>query len=153
MTTYQITGSPDYPGTLLSLTEDAGLFTLVNQSTNGAIITSLHFEAEVTPTVADSSQYVNFTVGDRNLPQGNASDFISQAAWLADSPAPHNGVGPNEHLSFTLDQPYEGRIGFHVQSIGESGESATYVATVPEPSAALMLGIGAVGMILRFRNR
>lgn len=152
MTTYQITGSPDYPGTLLSLIEESGTFTLVNSSTNGAVITSIHFETEVTPTVADASQYVSFTLGDKTLPQGNALDFASQDTWLADSPAPKNGVGPGEHLSFTLNQPYSGRIGFHVQSIGETAQSATYIATVPEPGVGILLGAG-VAMMCRLKNR
>jgi hypothetical protein len=152
MTTYQIAGSPDYPGTLLSLTEDGGAFTLANDSTNGAIITSIHFESEVSLTVADASQYVHFTAGDQTLPQGHGFSFESLTAWLADSPAPKNGIGAGERLSFALDQPYAGRIGFHVQSIGDAAKSATYLATVPEPGAAvLFLSFAAVAFLRRKR--
>jgi hypothetical protein len=152
MITYQITGSPDYPGTLLSLTEDGGTLTLSNDSTNGAIITSIHFEAEVSLTVAEASQYVHFTAGDKNLPQGQDLSFESLSALLADSPAPKNGIGAGERLSFTLNQPYAGRIGFHVQSIGDAAESATCLATVPEPGAAvLFLSFAAVAFLRRKR--
>jgi hypothetical protein len=153
MTTYQITGSPETPGVVLTLTEDNGTFTLSNDSTISAVVTSIHFETDVTPTivVGDTSEFVSFTLGDKNLPQGNAFGFDSQAALIADSPAPKNGVGAGEQITFTAPG-YTGHIGLHVQSIGEAATSATYIA-VPEPSAALLLGIGVVGMICKLRNR
>lgn len=152
MTTYQIVGSPEYSGTILSVTEDGGTFTVSNDSTNGAIITSIHFAAEVSLTVADASQYVHFTAGHKNLPQGQDFSFESLTAWLADSPAPKNGIVAGERLTFTLDQPYAGRIGMHVQSIGEAAESATCIATVPEPGAAvLFLSFAAVAFLRRKR--
>lgn len=154
MTTYQITGSPETPGVVLTLTEQNGTFTLSNDSTISAVVTSIHFETDATPTivVGDTSEFVSFTLGDKTLPQGRNFAFDSQAALIADSPAPRNGVGAGEHITFTLDQPYTGRIGMHVQSIGEAAASATCIA-VPEPSAALLLGIGVVGMMRKLRNR
>jgi hypothetical protein len=102
-----------------------------------------------------------------NLPGGNLIGFVATAGFLADSdpPVPSNGVNPNESLEIVFDLQFGGafadviaeltngdrRIGVHVQDFDGGGSDSFVNLPVPEPSAALLIGMGL--SILASRRR
>jgi hypothetical protein len=114
-----------------------------------------------------------------DLPGGNAVDFNTTGNFSADSDAPVavNGVNPGEMVAITftliggqtfadtiaaielalanpgVDVDGGLRMGLHVQAIGGPGGSDSYV-TVPEPTGAILFGIGTLlaGAAIRRRS-
>lgn len=107
-----------------------------------------------------------------NLPGGNLASppFVTTGSFSADSnpPVEANGVNPGEYVEIyfnllagktyadTLAALADGslRIGLHVQAIGTTNGSDSYVNLVPEPYTLLLLGLGLVGVagVRRFRK-
>jgi hypothetical protein len=102
-----------------------------------------------------------------NMPGGNLIGFVATAGFLADSdpPVPSNGVNPFESLGIVFDLQFGGafadviaeltngdlRIGVHVQDFDGGGSDSFVNLPVPEPSAALLIGMGL--SILASRRR
>ena len=152
-------------------------FTFSNAGPIGSSITDIYFDDG---TLLALASIVNgagtlfaspATPGD--LPGGNLASppFVTTDAFSADSSAPDvmlNGVNPGESVTiyFTLQdtKTYADtiaalangslRMGLHVQAIGTTGGSDSYVNLVPEPYTLLLLGLGLVGVagVRRFRK-
>jgi hypothetical protein len=100
-----------------------------------------------------------------NLPGGNSISppFETTRGFSADSDSPIMEQGVNAAsewvtITFNLinDKTYgdtiaaldngDLRIGLHVQAIGTTGGSDSYVNKVPEPTTLLLLGLGLIGI-------
>jgi len=150
-------------------------FAFFNAGPVASSITDIYFDDGTLlalSTIVNGPTGVSFatpaTPGD--LPGGNAVGFTTTDAFSADSnpPAEPNGVNPGEwvEIYFSLQdgKTYADtiaalnsgslRIGLHVQAIGETGGSDSYVNLVPEPYTLLLLGLGLVGVagMRRFRK-
>jgi hypothetical protein len=104
-------------------------------------------------------------VAGGNLPGGNPVGFTSVVNFAADNPAPRNGIG--YHSQDTLVLQVGGfqltgdlsdiRVGVHVIGFEDGGSEAFTTpgpgTAVPEPSAALIFGIGTLVMGGRIRSR
>jgi len=102
-----------------------------------------------------------------NLPGGNPVGFVATAGFLADADPPPsgNGVDPLETLGIVFDLQIGGtfadviaeltngdlRIGIHVQAFDGGGSESFVNLPIPEPSAALLIGMGL--SILASRRR
>lgn len=102
-----------------------------------------------------------------NLPGGNSVGFVATAGFLADSdpPIPSNGVNPYQSLGVVFDLQFGGtfadviaeltngdlRVGIHVQDFDGGGSDSFVNLPIPEPSAALLIGMGL--SILASRRR
>jgi len=123
----------------------------------------------------DFTQEYFAKVAPPDLPGGESVSLEFDATEYfkadSDSPVSSNGVGPEEYLGVIFDlqtDPYaktladvlndlasgELRIGIHVQAIGISGDSESFINNpyvVPVPGAVLlgMLGLSVAGLKLR----
>ena len=100
-----------------------------------------------------------------NLPGGNAVGFVSAINFAASNPAPKDGIGYHVQDTAQLQLgrfQLEGdlsdlRVGVHVIGFrsggSESFTTSTPGAPVPEPSAALVFGIGTLVIGTRVRTR
>ncbi len=125
-------------------------------------------------TITDSGAGVAFTdpATPGNLPGGNNASppFVTTADFSADSDAPvaTNGVNAasewvtitfslqgGQTFADTLAALADGslRIGLHVQAIGTTGGSDSYVNAVPEPATMFMMGLGLFGIGMWARRR
>lgn len=134
--------------------EDDGLFTVFNEGDDG-VITQVNFDSSFTVIENSVDTVPKFHGGLKNLPQGNLIGFTSNYGFTPQGNPIKNGIDKGEHETFTFTSiPDQFTIGIHVQSIGDQDLSDTYTAsyTVPEPSAAALLGFMGLGFIMR-RNK
>jgi hypothetical protein len=157
---------------------DAGggqvLFTFTNSGPNASSITDVYFDDGTLLGIASitNGTGVSFAQGASppNLPGGASISppFETTVGFLADSdpPAQPNGVNPGESLGILFDLQGGGtfadvvselgtgelRIGIHVQGFAGGGsESFVNDGVVPEPTAALLFGLGALAVARRSR--
>lgn len=134
----------------------------------------------LSPMVNNELKFVVGSGSPTNLPGGNdpGVNFAANTALsvYASSPAPKNGIGQTESLvlQYTLltdittlsDALQDGtlRFGMHVQSIGDDGNSLSFVGTpdelppppppqdpVPEPATLVLLCMGTSFLAVRKR--
>ena len=98
-----------------------------------------------------------------NISGSNIIDFDTTLGIVADPPPTVNGINSGEELliSFVevLDLNYflrslnngDVRLAVHVQSIGDSLHSSSYVnvAIAPEPNSCLLVALGGMFVLLR----
>ncbi len=114
---------------------------------------------------------VDFSIGASpgNLPAGQFADppFVATKSFAMDSDKPVNamGIDPGEWLTavysvnqgttvYDIEQEIlngDLRVGFHVQAFGD-GASASFVNVVPEPATILLLGLGSLAFIKKFKK-
>jgi len=157
------------------------LFTFQNAGPAASSITSVHFDdgtllglsglvdADDDALGSFGDPGVDFTGGGATPPELPGADevgFETTAGFLADSdvPPPINGVNPDESLGVVFELAPGGsvadvlaeladgtlRIGVFVQDF-EGGGSESFV-NVPEPGAALLLGVAFLGVALALRS-
>ena len=145
-------------------------FTFTNSVGIASSITDIYFEdgtllgiASISDSDSPAENYVAFSqlASPGDLPGRTPVGFLTTAGFSADSDAPvmENGVNAStEWVTITFDlingQTYadtiaalnsgELRIGLHVQSIGTTGGSDSYVNRVPDGGMTLMLLGGAL---------
>jgi hypothetical protein len=116
------------------------------------------------PSIINNGPGVSYSWGatPTNLPGGNSISPAFTAVMSAESnnPAPANGINPGETVGLVFDlsagKTYNDiinalntaslRVGLHVQAIGTSGKSESFVSTpvVPAPRALMLATIGMV---------
>jgi MYXO-CTERM domain-containing protein len=101
-----------------------------------------------------------------DLPSGNTAvpSFVADLSAGADAPSPQNGVNPSEMVGILFDGNLTNvltdlnsgalRLGLHVQGIGSTGNSDSFVS-VPEPGMAInaMMLLALTGLPLLRRRR
>lgn len=169
-------------------TLDTVYFEFVNRSSNSSNISEIYFDDSGAPdSIANGSVFatlgtVNFTVGGvspPDLPAGNNLDPDFNANRDISAEADGNtadGLNSGENLVLAYDIIDLGgfaeallnntfRIGMHVRSIGQGGQSDAFIAKplelppppntpqdpVPEPSTLLLLGMGSSFLVMRKR--
>jgi len=150
------------------------LFKFFNNVGIASSITDVYFDDGTLLGIATITSSAGVAFDDPatpgNLPSGNTASppFMTTANFSADSDTPimANGVNSaSEWLGITFNlingKTYADtlaalgdgslRIGLHVQAIGTTGGSDSYVNVVPVPGAVLLgfLGLGYAGMRLR----
>lgn len=166
------------------------LFEFINVSPISSVIAKIYFDDGGDSLIGNGqvlSPQVNgvlrFSIGGGappNLPGGNGIGFSSNSTLTANAfnPTPQNGVGPGERLILGYDALADPsavgqalldgslRVGLHVRSIGDSGDSDAFVSVpfdfppepqepqnpVPEPSTLILLGMGTSFLVARKRR-
>jgi hypothetical protein len=136
----------------------------------------------IAAVINPSTGIVNFSQGASpgNLPSGATINFNTTSGFSADSnpPVQPNGINPGEFLTirFNLIAGQTGqsvidaltlaltnpttditgglRVGLHVQGIGPTGGSDSFVTTqIPEPTSLSLLGVGLLASTALLRRR
>lgn len=179
-------------GLAVSVQNGKILFEIANASTSASAIAAIYFDDSTSrggsPLIANGAIHatagsnVSFFVGPgspSNMPAANNLDpaFVANTALSAHAhnPVPSRGLNPGENLVLSYDYLVapalvgeallDGtlRLGLHVRSIGDAGESDAFVihpfdtpstpqAPIPEPASVLLLGIGGAMLALRKRR-
>ncbi len=134
-------------------------FSFYNEGTQDAVIAEIYFDdnsngsgdvLEAIDSIEDNPPSVIFTDEDvkpPNLPAGQEAipPFVQDFSIGAENPSPAKGVSPGEEVGviFTLKAGVDFadaiaailgqnlRIGLHVQAIGDSGNSESFLSTEP----------------------
>ena len=152
-------------------------FTFYNVGTQACSITDIYIDDGQLCTLLYiiNGEGVAFSIGATpgNLPGGQYAEppFVATKQFNMDSDPPVNpwGINPGEQLEaiysiepgktqYDIDAEIDAgilRIGYHVQAFGD-GKSASFVNNtegIPEPSTVLLLGLGALALIKKFKNK
>jgi hypothetical protein len=143
------------------------LFLFENMGPSASSIADIYFAGGSLLRIAsidNSDPGVSFSIGatPANLPGGKSisQPFRATFALDADAPVQPMGVNPGESLGVVMDlQPGatysdilselnsgELRVGLHVQGFDGGGSESLINKPVPEPSTALLLCIGLIGL-------
>lgn len=129
---------------------------------NSPLFNSIVFSAASPTVLFDSSA----TPG--NLPGGGSIGFNADYSGDSGNPPPLNGVNSSSDWvtfvgTFAGGSDFNGliaalnnntfRIGLHVQAIGRTGGSDSYVSTVPLPAAAWLFGSALFGFMMVSNRR
>jgi len=132
---------------------DTNQLTIFNEGTDG-VVTLINFEQDVVVSTTSSQ----WSSDNKNLPGGNNITFNTAQSFKANPSPVKNGIDVGESLIFQFNStPDVGRVGLHIQSIGDQDASASYVSSVnatvvPEPSVGVMMGVVGLSLILRRRK-
>ena len=146
-------GTSQLSGTLEDLNGGVVRLTLFNDGPEELVVESLYLESSYLAglTIGDT-EGTSFSLGGAppHLPGANQSFEVDLYA-TADPAPPKNGIGPEESGIFDLvladgatpgDLFSDLRVGVHVIAF-ESGGSESFIAQpVPEPGAAMLIGLG-----------
>ena len=174
-------GEAQFSASLSDLGGGQALLTFSNSGPDPSIITDLYIDDDAGAITGIASIQngpgTSFAVGAAppNLPGGNELSPAFSASFSADANPPTgtdgNGADPGESVGLVLDlaggvsfADLENaigsgsvRLGIHGQGLGSTGGSESFVSggngVVPEPTAALLFGLGAAGVALRTRRR
>lgn len=175
--------APNLPGLDLyvDVTDDPSggvTFTFGNDSTNGAIITTIYFEQTGSPShplsnamLSGASTGVLYEPTTGPGPGGGIPNWLGNEFRFdrVSQSGVSNGIAAGESLSISFDslgftasqiaslvanpnQENGFRLSQHVQSIsdGEGGDFSVFTVSIPTPSAAFM---GAAGLLILTRRR
>lgn len=135
---------------------------LRNTGSSAAVVKQVYFDGIASGvSVLSSSTGVSFRTDSNpgNLPGGNPVGFATDLSLSARPPAPQKGVGPGEFLKLGVVSGTDivqalgdgsVRVGLHVIAFANGGSEAFVTAArppapaVPEPSAAVVFGVGAL---------
>lgn len=144
----------------LELSYDQNILKLlvINDSTNSSVITRIAFEdlssVLFQPTIPSQWSIDN----DVNIPGSNNISFDTNYGLKAKPSPVHNGIASGEQIEIILPNVNKSdvlygfengtiRVAMHVQSIGPNSTSSSYTTLVPEPTVAMLGGMG-MGLIL-----
>jgi hypothetical protein len=157
-------GTSQLSGTLENLEGGVVRLTLFNDGSEDLVVASLYLESSYLAglTIGDT-EGTKFSLGGAppQLP-GASQSFDIDLYATADPAPPENGIGPGESGIFDLvladgatpgDLFSELRVGVHVIAF-ESGGSESFIAQpVPEPGAAMLIGLGLACTAAASRRR
>jgi hypothetical protein len=150
-------------------------FKFLNNVGIASSITDIYFDDVNSPLFNDivfsaASPGVSFdsSATPGNLPGGNSIGFNADYSGGSTSPVPHNGVNSSSEWvtfvgTFAGGNDFNGliaalnnntfRIGLHVQAIGRTDGSDSYVSAVPLPAAAWLFGSALFGFMMVSNRR
>ena len=150
-------------------------FKFLNNVGIASSITDIYFDDVTSPLFNDivfsaASSGVSFdnSANPGNLPGGNSIGFNADYSGDSTSPVSHNGVNSSSEWvtfvgTFAGGNDFNGliaalnnntfRIGLHVQAIGQTGGSDSYVSAVPLPAAAWLFGSALFGFMMVSNRR
>ncbi len=165
-------GEAQLSGSVVASNGDA-LLTIQMTGLADGVVERVFIESSIVSAISFSGSggggIVNFT-GDGSpgtLPGGTGVGFVTAVSASADNPSPSNGIG---HHNQDDTSPQSGmflltllggdfndllsdlRVGVHVTAFESDGSESFVTQLVPEPSTALLFGVGLIGLLVSARR-